>query len=289
MRKKIKYQGGITKRICQKLADKHKKEFRNLILKKERVFTYANRPINFEMISFSGATAFEDQLLSIYSFVHYAGVPIKWIIYSDGSYTQTHTDIFKREFPFVALVNWDVNSKNTNEELLKDYISKYGTAKKVTLIAGHQYVNPTIFIDSDIVFYPNIAAYLNNPLLSKGLWYVPDAIGNVSHFIAETKDSIYPFNFGMLIMDGSFNFDDVYSYLEALKGQYAYFSDQSAFEYAFRKQGAQILDPRQFIIDTEDQFDFSMKYHPGDMAMRHYTGPIRHKMWQKGWKWHFEN
>jgi hypothetical protein len=61
------------------------------------------------------------------------------------------------------------------------------------------------------------------------------------------------------------------------------------FEYAFRKQGAQILDPRQFIIDTEDQFDFSMKYHPGDMAMRHYTGPIRHKMWQKGWKWHFEN
>jgi hypothetical protein len=48
-----------------------------------------------------------------------------------------------------------------------------------------------------------------------------------------------------------------------------------------------MLDPRQFIVDSADQFDLSLKYYPENIAMRHYTSPVRHKMWQNGWKWHF--
>ena len=49
-----------------------------------------------------------------------------------------------------------------------------------------------------------------------------------------------------------------------------------------------MLDPRQFIIDSTDQFDFALKYYPESIAMRHYTSPVRHKMWQRGWQWHFK-
>jgi hypothetical protein len=289
MRKKLKYQGGITKIICQKLAESHKKSFRKLVSQDKTVFSYQHRPIDYDIISFSGAAGFEDQLLSIYSFVHYAGIPAKWVVYSDKSYTQKHIDIFKKEFPFVTVVDWDANDKYVNHPLLAAYVKKHGTAKKVNVVASHNYERRTIFMDSDIVYYSNIAHYLNSRSLQKGYWYVPDAISDVAGFMKTEEDHLYAFNFGFMILDSGFNFDDALTYLEKLNGNFSYFSDQSAFEYAFRKQNGQVLDTRQFIIDTSDQFDFALNYYPDQIALRHYTSPVRHKMWQKGWKWHFQS
>ena len=44
------------------------------------------------------------------------------------------------------------------------------------------------------------------------------------------------------------------------------------------------LDPRRFILDSGDQFDFSYLLPFDKIAIRHYTGPVRHKMWQAGWR-----
>ncbi len=287
MGKKLKYQGGITKKICQKLAERNKNIFRKELPSLNISNLVKPGQVDFEIISFSGALGFEDQVLSIYSFLVYAGTPIKWVIYSDGSYTGEHKQIFAKQFPFVSVVEWDVYPFVKERKSLTEYLDFCHLAKKINIITGHTYTHQTIYLDSDIVFYENISAYLTSGLLSTGLWYAPDTMwGKTGTHFDTPRQSIYPLNSGLLILNEKFDRNDVFEYMDALKGQYHYFSEQSSFEYAFRKQQADILDPRQFIIDSSDQFDFSTKYNTDEIAMRHYTTPVRHKIWQRGWKWH---
>lgn len=268
-------------------AERNKKSFGKNLSKPENYLTKRSQKVNFEIISFSGASNFEDQLLSIYSFLYYGGHPVKWTIYSDKSYTENQKEIFTKSFAFVEVKDWDIFEIVRNNKSINEYLSVCALAKKLNIILGHSYEHQTIYLDSDIVFYKNISSYLNNPLLSKGLWYAPDALGDIANYLSNEKDSIYRLNSGLLILNQDFDAEDIYSYFENLKGNYGYFSEQSSFEFAFRKQGANMLDPRQFIIDTSDQFDFDYNFYPDNIAMRHYTSPVRHKMWQKGWKWHF--
>ena len=284
---KIKYQGGITKFLCQNIANRQKNNFKKLILEK-RLLPLNCRTIDFDVISFSGAVSFEDQILSIYSFVYYAGLPVKWTIYSDGTYCPKDIELIKTLFSFITVKEWNYNNNSDDKDLLDNYVKRFPTAKKVSIVTGHKYERQTIYVDSDIVFYKNIFPYINSTALSKGFWYVPDAVETVEAYFKNDDQNIYAFNFGLIILNSTFDFGDVFTFLNDLKGNYVYFSDQLAFEYAFRKQNGAVLDPRQFIIDTDDQFDYSTKYRPRDIAMRHYTGPVRHKMWQNGWKWHFD-
>ena len=286
MRNKLKFQGGFTRLFCRRKAEINKRAFGRHPSLPDSLFLKSHE-LDFDIISFSGLSNFEDQILSIYSLLYYAGKPFKWTIYSDKSYTEVHKEIFKKKFDFVEVKDWDVYDLHNTIKPIGDYLKVCPLGKKLNIILGHDCKRQTIYMDSDIIFYKNSPYYLNNALLSKGLWYAPDALGDVGDYFSIKRESIYPLNSGLLIFNKSFNAEDIYEYLENLKGDYCYFSEQSSFEYAFRKQGANMLDPRQFVIDTSDQFDFSMTHHPGDVAMRHYTSPVRHKMWQKGWKWHF--
>lgn len=288
MRNKLKYQGAVTRFLCVKKAESNKKLFTKEVDTLISNVKNQSYKTDCDLFSFSGASGFEDQILSIYSFVYYVGFPLKWIIYSDKSYTEYHINMFRKIFPFVEVKDWDLTKSFENNGNVKEYLSVCPLAKKLNIILDHEYKDTqSIYVDSDIVFYKNMSYYFNSNLLSKGLWYVPDTLGNPKNYFYVPRESIYPLNSGLLILNNKFDFEDIYQYFKNLKGNYGYFSEQSSFEYAFRRQGANILDPRQFIIDTSDQFDFSNKYDPRDIAMRHYTSPVRHKMWQKGWKWHF--
>ncbi len=290
MRKKIKYQGAITKILCQKLAERNKNSFRKAVREIDFSGFVSTQQVDFDIISFSGKSSFEDQMLSILSFITYAGIPKKWIIYSDKTYTEVQIGILKEKFPFVLIKDWDTYNRLVDNEAFNDYYQQgYSMAKKLNVIIGHPYNGQTIYIDSDILCYSNMSGYLNSGLLSKGLWYAPDTMwGSVAGYFDTKRESIYPLNAGFLILNQDFNQDDIVAYFESLKGKFHYFSEQSSFEYAFRKQNVNMLDPRQFVIDTSDQFDFSTKYHPDSIAMRHYTTPVRHKIWQYGWKWHLK-
>lgn len=288
MRKKLKYQGGLTKIICQQKAHRHKNAFKKKISESERFFTYpTNNHLKFEVISFSGVSSFEDQLLSIYSLLINVGLPLSWTLYSDGSYTQQHIDVFKKEFPFIIIKNWNEGDKYLVNKYLHEYSKVCNLYKKINLIASHYSDHQLMYVDSDIIFYQNMLSYINSELLDTHFWYVPDAIGSVKKYFTLKPYDIYTLNSGLLFFNKHLNVGNIFEYLESLNGDYNYFSEQSSFDYAFKKQHAKILDPRQFIVDSSDQFDFSAKFRPDEIAMRHYTTPIRHKIWQNGWKWHF--
>lgn len=283
--KKIKYQGGITKILAEKKATYHKNYFLKNI---ENIFEHLqpNKMVDYDVISFSGAGSFADQLLSVYSFVLNAGVPQSWTLYSDKSYTEYHVNIFQKYFPFLTVKDWDIFDFIHRDDCLKEYLKTCHLAKKVNILLGHVCKRQTIYTDSDVVFYSLFKNYLNAEL-KKGLWYSPDAMKKKRQTPLKIGKEGYNLNSGFLVLNNTFNGNDVLSYFENLNGNYEYFSEQSSIDFAFKKQDANILNPALFVVSTDDQFDFSYKYFPEDIALRHYVSPVRHKIWQKGWQWHF--
>src|SRR4051812_31014435 len=129
MTNKIKYQGGITKILGQKIAEWHKYKFRKNI-SNICIIPPNTKKLYFEVISFSGAIGFEDQILSIYSFIYYAGIPIKWTIYSDKTYTADQKKTILKLFPFVIMLDWDTYKWYEEKDALNDYLSVNFMAKK---------------------------------------------------------------------------------------------------------------------------------------------------------------
>ena len=82
------------------------------------------------------------------------------------------------------------------------------------------------------------------------------------------------------------NYKNALDFYKVLDSKYEYFSEQTIINILLKDNSFMPLTPKTFILDTDDQFDFSYLYNPKQMAVRHYTGPVRHKMWQKGYKWH---
>lgn len=290
MKSKLKYQGGATKRICMWLAFAERKKFSKLVWSGKVNISYSNKNPDYDIISFSGKRDFEEQVLSILSFLYYAGTPRKWTVYSDGSYSAKEKELLLEKFSFLEVKEWNHNKKLDNNKLLQCYLEVCHLSKKLHVVLGHDYGRQTLYLDSDVVFYTNASAYFNSGILQQNFWYIADAKSGVfkDPGINNGKE-VFELNSGLLILNKEFNFREVLDYLENLHGKFGYFSEQSSFNYAFKKQEAEVLDPNQFIVDTEDQFDFSMGFDRSKMALRHYVNPVRHKMWQKGWKWHFQN
>jgi len=298
--KKIKYQGTITKFISTKISNYNKNKFAlcihvNLLKIRSKLY---QKIIPLSIASFSSKKDFYDQILSILSFLRYVGTPINWTIYSDGSHSEQQIDLLKRWFEFVEVIiyDWeDLSSLPIEKDRLLPYkkelinfAKNMPLGKKLFSYLNHKIIRPTLFLDSDILFY-NKASILNYIIQEKFTGYYltdPDWGCLDSRYKKKYPKQLSQANSGFFLLNQEI--DDVKEGLDFLKSldfQYEYFSEQSIFHILFSNNGFIPLDSKIFIVNSGDQFDFSYLYNRDSIAVRHYTGPVRHKMWQRDWKW----
>jgi len=303
--KKLPGQGGITKKITTAIGKSNRAEFLkqvesnlpNLLTKLS-----IEKPIVMEVASFSSCNDYAEQMLSIISFLRYVGVPTKWTIYSDGSHTQSQKDCLLGNFNFITIKSMDFTELNSIENLCKEeikpyheYILHYGKklalGRRLYYYLHHKVELPTLFIDSDILFYDKANSF--DIILSENPkpdgWYMPDAIWGCldSRYKEKYNEQFYQVNAGFMLLNKDFNIvKNGLDFFKTIDYNYEYFSDQTIFQIILKDNSFMPLTPKTFILDSEDQFDFSYLYKPKEMAVRHYTGPVRHKMWQKNYKWH---
>jgi hypothetical protein len=298
--KKIKYQGGLTKLITSKLGKKNKGKFGAYIQEAlaTLLLSLKKTPLKLDVVSFSSNRDCYDQLLSILSFVRYAGIPDSWTVYSDGSHTADQIKLLEKTgFVQVLVVDWNDPVQLTTRcksqlmpyaDVLVDYASKFPLGKKLYSYLNHKISKKTLFLDADILFYKKAALFERVLDDHSNGWYLPDnEWGNLdSRYKQLHAEQLYQINSGFFLLNKELS--DVSSGLNFLKGlnyEYEYFTEQNVFHIIFRSNGFMPLDPRIFVLNSGDQFDFSYLYEREEIAMRHYTGPVRHKMWQRDWKW----
>lgn len=301
--KKIKGQGKLTKMLASKVATFNKNNFNRYISEidklKQFIDYYGDKTIDVEVVSFSSAHDFSEQVLSILSFIKNVGLPATWTVYSDGTHTSEQIKKLESEFTFLKLIKTDFIDayirKNIKpsllpyQEILISYANKFALGKRLFLYLNYFIVKPTIFIDSDIMFYQKadcLSSIINH---NENGWFLPDADWNNldSRYMAITIPQLYQVNGGLFIINKELaKLSKGLDFLESLNDTYEYFSDQTVIHIILLENNFMPLDPRIFALNSGDQFDFGYLYPKGTIAVRHYTGPVRHKMWQRDWKWH---
>ena len=140
-----------------------------------------------------------------------------------------------------------------------------------------------------MLFYPQFNKY--KEFVDNDNWYLPEptdaysidaAIINKNTF----KPNMYIINSGFMIFNKIPQWDLGKKYLIEcfLNDSITHFTEQSAVNLIYlNDQCAKILEPRIFHVSTIDHFKLG-NFKTADLAMRHYVGPIRYKMWQSGWK-----
>ena len=148
---------------------------------------------------------------------------------------------------------------------------------------------PTLFIDSDIVFYKKASVLRQIMVEHYHGWFLPDYDWGCldSRYKAVQSPQPYQVNSGMLLMNKNLTYlKEGMEFFIRLGTSYEYFTEQSVIHILLIANAFMPFDPRIFILNPSDQFDFSYLYKTDEMAIRHYTSTVRHKMWQKNWKWH---
>jgi hypothetical protein len=303
--KKILGQSGLTKKITTTIAKNNRSKFRKLI-DNDLVLMIKDincqKKIEMEVVSFSSNSDYDEQLLSILSFLRYVGKPISWTIYSDGSHTAKQKEQISTDTDFVVIKSIDWESITSLEGICCDdlkpyhiYILHYASAhafgKRLFYYLNHQINQPTLFIDSDVLFYKkaNIFDILLNEKPNVCGWYMPDIGWGCfdSRYIAMHSKQTYQVNAGLMFVLKKFdNYKKSLDFYKILDFEYEYFSEQTIINILLKENCFMPLTPKTFILDDSDQFDFSYLHNPKEMAVRHYTGPVRHKMWQRNYKWH---
>ncbi|MDD3078962.1 MAG: hypothetical protein PHH37_07640 [Paludibacter sp.] len=302
--KKIKYQGGATKLIATQIAKKNKVRFIKYIQTHfESLIKQCGNSattLNMEVVSFSSTYDFSEQVLSILSFIRYVGIPNKWVLFSDGTYVLEQEKLLLDHLPFLKIekLNWENMSclpKDTKPELVPyetyflDYAKQKPLGKRLFYYLNYQVERPALFIDSDILFYKQACTIFQAIGDTATGWYLPDFDWGCldSRYKEQHQKQMYQVNGGFFLFNQNISdYSDGLDFFKSLDYKYEYFSDQNLFHILFRSNHFMPFDPRIFWLNNSDQFDFGYNKKPEEMAIRHYTGPVRHKMWQRNWKWH---
>jgi lipopolysaccharide biosynthesis glycosyltransferase len=161
------------------------------------------------------------------------------------------------------------------------------TLKKVEILIKHQNDKNTIFTDSDILFYRNFSTLFridsdrNYYLVDEGNGYFDE------DFMNEYPKIDSPFNFGLIFLNSEIDMSSVVSYiLEKIESKkLGYWSDQTAFQkLVMQDHRFQPLDRNLFRVGGSDAFKLSHCVDYNKIALRHFVGPVRHKMWQYPWR-----
>ena len=250
---------------------------------------HSNSVNNFELVTYANSSSFPDLILSIVSFIKFVGIPKKWTIYTDDKFSEVQMHVFS-SFIFLNVLSWNhVLSENISNQ----YSHKW-QLRKFASYAAHEKKGTTIYLDSDIIFYPNFKKYVND--FNNYNWYLPEPAEsyNIDLNLENNfnfKKLMYTVNAGFFILNGTPDWILGFKYLDSsiVNSSNDYFLDQSALNLMFcEDENAKVLDPRIFHVSADDHFWVS-SLNPGEFAIRHYVGLIRHKMWQLGWKHIFKS
>ena len=284
---KIRGVGRTLLYLARKRSESIKKSFiiqhKDLIKK-----NLAVSPGKFEgiLLGYSGKNYFYEQLYSSLSFIKNIGLPDKWIIVSDGTYTAQQKNTLEL-IPNLQVVNYDVlidKDFKTLDPLKEAHrMGQFGT----TYFSILNKVNGRlIYMEADVLVFGLFNRYAH--LFNTHNWYLTDTAPHFdSSYYKENQIPMFPLNNGFAIYNKRPPLEVACKYMidRLNDGGFEYFTPQSASQLMVDKDTySKIFDPRYFVVSGSDHFKYTIDHLPENIALRHYVGPVRHKMWQTDWR-----
>lgn len=235
-----------------------------------------------DLYSYSGEAALPEQVASIRSFLKHAGRPRRFTVVSDGSYTAASIALLRRIDESVCVVNAHNYVPPNLPREFEGYLTNHPTGKQLALIMSLPIDVPTLYVDSDVLFFDR-AAELRDPRFAADhapAFYLPDCqLSADERLFRSASERELPVNTGVLLLLRSLDWSlSVQRFLE-LDGEPTFFTNQTMTHLAMHANGAQPLDPAKFVLQLDDQFACDDRYAGPPRVLRHYVNPVRHKFW----------
>ena len=236
---------------------------------------------NLEVFAYSGESALPEQVASIRSFLRHAGRPQQFTIVSDGTYSPRSIELLRRIDPSVTVSQTsDWTPKNLPAEIYP-YLETHPTGKQLALIMSLPTDRPVLYVDSDVLFFPGAHDLIEKMATANtSAFYLADCrlAGDERLFRAPAEKS-NPVNTGVLMLFKKLDWSlSIKRFLE-LAAPPNFFTNQTMTHLTMHANGASPFDERKYILQLDDQFEFRHRHISGDIALRHYVNPVRHKFW----------
>jgi hypothetical protein len=234
--------------------------------------------IDADVFSFSSEKNLYEQLYSLLSFIKNCGCPNKWTVYSDGSHTSSSIKTIKNIASFVDVVLWSKGNKYKTE--LLDYATQSPMGKKLYVSCNHKFKDTAIYVDSDVLFFPQACNIIKNLILQNKNFFLRDNYFALDkNYLEINKCLDCSVNGGFFIINEKFDWSQAVNYIKSLNQEYSYFSEQTSLHISMMDNYAIMCDPSVFILSNKDQFAIKHCFDKNKIAIRHYVTPVRHKMW----------
>lgn len=238
----------------------------------------SDRPLPFEVFSYSGENALPEQVASIRSFLRHAGRPSKFTVVSDHTHTPRSLDLLRAIDPVVAVSrSADWVPQNVSAPL-ENYLRNHPTGKQLALIMSLPAGGPGLYVDSDVLFFGGASSLAFNT--ETPAHYLLDCqLSADARLFRSDLEKNEPVNTGVLFLNRKLDWSRSVSRFLKLEGAPNFFTNQTMTHLTMHANGARPLDPRKFVLQLDDQFAFRDRYAGPEIVLRHYVNPVRHKFW----------
>ena len=206
---------------------------------------------------------------------------MKFTVVSDDTYTTSSLDLLKSIDKCVAVASapeW-VPAEATGQ--LREYLTTHPTGKQLALIMSLPVSGPTLYTDSDVLFFQGAAVFagLNSDNTAPARYLADCQVSADERLFRDPAERENPVNTGVLFLRRKMDWQAGISRFLELEGEPNFFTNQTITHLAMHANGARALDPRKFVLQLDDQFVYPDRYAGPAIALRHYVNPVRHKFW----------
>lgn len=234
-----------------------------------------------DVFSYSGESTLPEQVASVRSFLRHAGRPKRFTIVSDGSYTNASIELLEKIDNCVRVQKGAPPLPSGLPEKVQSFLTNHFTGRQLALIMSLPANGPTLYADSDILFFPQ-AIRLSALLRTESIpaFYLADyQFSADQRLIQDATEKEDPVNMGFLLLFQRLDWSVGLERLKMLNGVPNFFTTQTVVHLSMHANGAHAFDRHRFVLQADDEFVYHDRYAGSSIAMRHYVNPVRHKFW----------
>ncbi len=243
--------------------------------------------IDIDVYSFSCERDLATQVANIRTFIRHVGIPDKFIVISDGTYTAESRKLLCKIHPCVDVIEWkDLVKEGTPEFILHHALEHPQRATKamwrrMAVFNSLSIEKPTLYTDADILFFPGASNIIDLCQQDNTLaWYLPDCKFSLDdRILLQEEEKLNPVNAGFFLLKKQLDWEKPLKRVAKLIDSPVFFTDQTVVHLAMHDANAKPLNEQLFVLRLSDQFLYQDTYSKKHIAMRHYVSDIRHKFW----------
>ena len=237
--------------------------------------------VPFNVFAYSGEKSLPEQVASIRSFLKNVGRPNRFMVVSDGTLSDRSCAILKSLDPVISVsgfAHWVPTGLPTK---IYPYLTTHPTGKQLALIMSLPVDGPTLYVDSDVLFFPAASELIQLSERSgvPALYLADCRLSADERLFRGEAEKAHPVNTGVLFLFEKLDWTLALRRFLELQELPTFFTNQTMTHLTMHANGASALDDRKYVLQLDDQFVYPDRYASGDLVLRHYVNPVRHKFW----------